>query len=208
MIAHRERAARAELRYHRSMIRSRHHLNAQGALVAVLSILMAAVLLAPRAAQAEEEGPLHLPSFRLGLGANVHPGQDDLAGFALDLALGARISLNPQRIAYGLAPEIGYAYSSGEEVGSHALSLGLGFWFGSSFRSLNLFAAFLAGRRAEELDLGLRAGLRGEIVLGTIGLEVAYELRGGDAETLHSIHLALSVDFGPLIFFLSTFSRR
>jgi len=179
-----------------------------GALIAVLSILVVVLLPAPRLARAEQEGPLHLPSLRLGLGANAHPGQDDVIGFALDLTLGARISLNPEHIAYGLAPEIGYAYSSGDEVGGHALSLGLGFWFGNTFRSLNIFAAFLAGRRAEELDLGLRAGLRGEILLGTVSLEVAYELRGGDAETLHSIHLTFSVDFGPLIFFVSTFSSR
>lgn len=164
----------------------------------------AAVLFHPGVVHADlNDEPLHLPSLRLGLGANFHPGQEQIAGFALDLSVGARLSLDPHRVHLGFIPEIGYSYSNGDDVGGHVFTAGLGFWItGNAFVGGTVFATFLVGRRAGETDVGLRAGLRGELLLGTLGLELAYELRGGWADTLHSVHLVFTIDIGPAVYLI------
>jgi len=141
-----------------------------------------------------------LPLLRVGLGPGVTPRQQQVVRLDCDVAVAARFNTLPGReLRFELVPELGYAFHSGEGLGGHYGTIGFGFRVGTIWVAGSTVTSALLGASQGSFDVGIRAGLRLEVVLGLFGLEIAYESRNLEDEPFHGLHVVVTFD-AALIF--------
>lgn len=140
------------------------------------------------------ESAIILPGLRFAPAIGVHPGRAETVKFDCDLALALLVGFSPGELIVGIVTELGYAYHHGDEVGGHYGTLMLGLTVGRVVAG-TAFSTLILGRREDLFDIGVRAGLRLDALMGVLSLEVAYERRMGDAGLLQSAHIGFSIDF-------------
>lgn len=133
-----------------------------------------------------------LPYLKLTSGVSIYPELDGAARYDLDVIVGGRVELTHGQPRLELVPELGYSYHNGHNVEGHYGLIGLGLRYGNVWFAGSTVTTLLLGSRESEFDLGVRAGLRFEALLGFLGLEVSYEhraLAGDDLDALRVIFL-------------------
>jgi len=146
------------------------------------------------------------PRLRLGLGMSVYAQREGVlvpqVGFDTDVALGLTPTLyrGGRRIYFPV--ELMYSYHGGERVEGHLASLGVGVGVGNSLVGAAYIPRFLLGTSGNNASFGawgIRHGVSIEFFRGSFGLEAAHEWRTFDGQSQHQAHIALTVDFVPLI---------
>lgn len=136
-------------------------------------------------------------SLALGPGWNGGEGSERTRSFTLDAELGLRMPFAlVARRAIALWPTFGYSYDADGGLGGHRLVGGLGL---TVFLTPNLLVGATAASRVvwgsvgETRELGVRSGLRLELFLGMLALDVAHQALFA-ARTIHGVRVTFGID--------------
>ncbi len=145
-------------------------------------------------------GKLTLVSASLAMGPGWNGLGESVAStrsFTLDLELGLRMPFALiARRALALWPTLGYSYDASGALGGHRFAGGLGL---TLFLTPNLLVGvtaasrFLAGSVGETRELGVRSGLRFELFLGMLAVDVAHQAFFA-ARTIHGARVTIGID--------------
>jgi hypothetical protein len=136
-------------------------------------------------------------SLALGPGWNGVEGSERTRSFTFDAELGLRMPFAMiARRAIALWPTFGYSYDGDGALGGHRLVGGLGL---TVFLTRNLLLGATAASRVvwgsvgETRELGVRSGLRLELFLGMLALDVAHQALFA-ARTIHGVRVTFGID--------------
>lgn len=143
-------------------------------------------------------GRFSLLSAGLALGPswNRVPGLETTSSFSLDLELGLRMPFAVVRGAMvALWPTVGYSFDSHDAAGGHRFvgGLGLGVFTRNLLFGATAASRFVGGSVGEGRAIGVRSGLRLELYLGLLGIDVAHQALYAD-RTLHGVRVTFGID--------------
>jgi hypothetical protein len=142
-------------------------------------------------------GKLTLVSAAVAFGAAWNGSDQRTPSFTLDVELGLRMPFALiARRAVALWPTLGYSYDADGARGGHRFVGGLGLTFyldRSLLFGVTAASRFIAGSIGDSRGLGVRSGLRLELFLGLLALDVAHEALFAE-RTSHGVRATLGID--------------
>jgi hypothetical protein len=147
-----------------------------------------------------------MPTVRIDNGVTFPLGADPVAGYSLEIGVGAMLQplVRDRGPTLWLWPELAYRYETHPTRGGHLFDLGLGVGFGTHlvgvfYRPRLVLGGIERGTEAGPAVYGLRHGVALQALWGVLGLEVSHQYLGSNEGGLNDLRLGLSVNLAPLI---------
>ncbi len=146
-----------------------------------------------------------LPVFRLAFGSALGFEPSGQRGFTFDVAGGLRLLLRKGKNHPTLIFETGYSRRGGD-FGTHDMLFAAGAGWTGKVLALQLVETITFATQAGRRESGIRTGVRFELLMGIIGVEVAHQVTFRDPDNAHEFRVQAYLDVGLIIGFISILS--
>jgi hypothetical protein len=147
-----------------------------------------------------------MPTIRIDNGVAFPLGADPVAGYSLEIGVGAMLQplVRDRGPTLWVWPELAYRYETHPTRGGHLFDVGVGVGFGTHivgvfYRPRLVLGGIDRGTGDGPAVYGLRHGVAVQALWGVLGLEVSHQYLGSNDGALNDLRLGLSVNLAPLI---------
>jgi hypothetical protein len=147
-----------------------------------------------------------MPTIRVDNGVVFPLGADPIAGYSLEIGVGAMLQplVRDRGPTLWVWPELAYRYETHPTRGGHLFDLGVGVGFGTHlvgvfYRPRLVLGGIDRASNDGPAVYGLRQGVALQALWGVLGLEVSHQYLGSNEGALNDLRLGLSINLAPLI---------